>query len=358
MKKLLPYLIVLSFFFSLTLSCNKSIDDPKVINDTIYQIDTIFLRDTIQNFDTLFIFDTIIYNDTVVVIDTIFVQDTSAFSYLFKHYELESYDVLFYTIDKQKSPRKICTMKSDAHLINILEEGNKMYPVWAPQDDYIFYVDLDNLSIAKRNLINGEVEHIYQIDRPILFLRYFPAQDLFLVSYEAWSGNNQIGAIDYHNNQFYELSSLDADEYNPTCSEVDDWIYFSRTNNGTADIFRRKLDGSSEEEVYIDPEFNLSTFSVSADGKFLITPKYRNGKGYIVFYDINRHRIIHELDLPVEGHPMYASLSKDNRAIFFVNGTPYNYTEPRNIYRMGLDKTQLFQMTTFTDQLASRPLIK
>ena len=353
----MPYLALFLFILMLAFSCSKSNDEMPKISDPVQLNDTIFLYDTIQSFDTLFIFTTIISTDTIVTIDTIITQDTSEFSYLFKHYELESYEVLFYTINKQRSPRKVCKMRSDALHIDILEEGNKMYPVWSPEEDYIFYIDLDNLSIAKRNLINGEVEHIYQIDRNIKFLRYFPARDLFLVSYEEW-GLSKIGAIDYVNNKFFELSSPGADEYNPTTSETDDWIYFSRMNNGTSDIFRRKLDNRTEEEVYIDPEFNLSTFSVSADGKFLITPKYINGKGFIVFYDINRHEIIHELELPVEGHPLYATLSRDNKAIFFVNGISYDYTESRNIYRMGLDKTQLFKMTGFTDQLASRPLVK
>ncbi len=358
MKNLLPSFIVFALVFALVLSCSKTHENFDLIDDPVVVYDTIYLHDTIQNFDTLFIFHTIIHSDTIVTVDTIISQDTSTFSYLFRHYELETYDVLFYTIDKQKSPRKICKMKSDAHYIDIIAEGNMIYPVWSPEEDYIFYVDIDHLAIAKRNLITDEVEHIYQIDRNIMFLRYFPVRDMFLVSYQE-EGLHKIGAIDYHLNTFIELTAAGADEYNPTTSETDDWIYYSKMNNGTADIYRRKLDNPSlEEEVYIDPEFNLASFSVSADGKFLITPKYFNGKGFVVFYDINRQEIIHELELPVEGHPLYATLSKDNKAIFFVNGTPYNYSEPRQLYRMGLDRTQLLKMTSFTDQLAIRPLVK
>jgi len=357
MKKVFPYIVALAIVISLGLSCTKTNEIIITNTETIYLYDTIYLTDTIQNFDTLFIYNTIIHIDTIISIDTVIVYDSSEFSYLFRHYELEAYEVLFYTIDLQKSPRKICKMQSDAHYIDIIEEGNKAYPVWSPEEDHVFYIDLEQYTIARHNLKTGAVEHIYNMNRNLMFLRYFPVKDMFLVSYEE-EGLNKIGAVNYHTDEFIELSASAADEYNPTTSDSDDWIYFSRLNNGTLDIFRRKLESGHEEEVYIDPGYNLSTFSVSSDGKFLITPKYLDGKGFVIFYDIERQSIIHELELPVEGHPMYASLSKDNKAIFFVNGTPYNYSEPRNIYRMALDRTQLFKLTNFTDQLASRPLVK
>ncbi len=358
MKKIFTLLLSLVIVFSLILSCTKTNEKIITIHDSVYIYDTIYLRDTIQRFDTLFIFDTIIHFDTIVSIDTVIVYDTSEFAYLFRHYELDLYDVLFYTIDKQKSPRKICKMRSDEQQVDILLEGNNMYPVWSPEENHIFYIDLDEFAIAEYDLETQEVIYLYNMTKNMKFLRYFPVEDMFLVSYDGYYGNSLIGAVDYHNDILYELSDPQADEYNPSSSDVDDWIYFSRMNNGTLDIFRRKLADGFEEEVYIDPNYNLATFSISSDGRFLITPKYKNGKGIVVFYDVNRRKIIHELELPVEGHPMYASLSKDNRGIFFVNGTPYNYSEPRNIYRMGLDQSQLLKLTNFTDQLASRPLIK
>jgi len=55
---------------------------------------------------------------------------------------------------------------------------------------------------------------------------------------------------------------------------------------------------------------------------------------------------------------MYASLSFDNKAIFFVNGKAWNYTKPRNIYRMALNGTQLFWLTSYENALVSRPLVK
>jgi hypothetical protein len=118
----------------------------------------------------------------------------------------------------------------------------------------------------------------------------------------------------------------------------------------------RKLDLSIEEEVYIDHDFNMTSFKVSSDGRFLITPKFMNDRGYVVFYDIGRKRIIHELELPVDGYPMYATLTKDNKAMFFVNGISGDFSSPRNLYMMALDKTQLLQLTQFDELLAMRPI--
>jgi hypothetical protein len=360
MKKLFSFLVIFILFLFILISCNKELgnDSPKQI-DSINLTDTVFLTDTIWNYDTIFIHNTIIHTDTIVMIDTVIMIDTSEFAYLFKHYELGKYELLFYTINKQKDPSRICRMYSDGPEIDYLVEGYKFYPIWSEDANKIIYLDYSLASIVEKNINTNEITEICPIDRNVMFLRYFKAEDKFLVSYN--DGNkSKIGAIDYKNNSFIELTSIGADERCPNASDVDDWIYFSRLSNknGTYDIFRRKLDSSIEESVYVDPEFNLATFSVSADGKFLITPKYSNGKGYIVFYDVERHHIIHEMILPVDGHPLYATLSKDNRAIFFVNGTPYNYSEPRNIYRMGLDRTQLYKMTNFTEHLASRPLVK
>lgn len=355
MKNLASLSFVIVIFLIL-FSCNKSAEEKLITQTDPYLLDSIYITDTIQSFDTLFIYDTMIYTDTIVQIDTVVIQDTSEFAYLFKHHELGRYEVLFYTVNKQKDPYKICRMYSDAHYIDYLTEGYKVYPIWSQDSSKIIYIDLGLLAVVEENIVSGEQDILYNIDRNIMFLRYFNAEDKFLVSYKE-EGISKIGAIDYKNNDFIELTAYGIDERNPTSSEVDDWLYFSRLNNGTFDIYRRKID-SSPEEVYIDPEYNLTSFSVSADGKFLITPKYKDGKGFIVFYDVEWHRIIHELELPVEGHPLYATLSRDNKAIFFVNGTPYNYSEPRNIYRMGLDRTQLFKMTNYTDKLAMRPLVK
>jgi len=276
---------------------------------------------------------------------------------LFKHYELGKYEVLFYTINRQKDPYQICRMYSDVNDVDIIKEGNQVYPIWSPDPSKIIYIDLEKLAIIEEDINTGESDQLYNMDRNIMFLRYFNAEEKFLVSY--LDGDmGRIGAIDYKTNTFIELTDYDQDERNPTCSEVDDWIYYCKKNNQTYDIFRKKIDGSSVQEVYIEPEFNLTSFSVSADGKFLITPKFIDGKGVVVFYDIIRQNIIHQLELPVDGYPLYATLSRDNKAIFFVNGTRYNYTEPRNIYRMGLDRTQLFKMTKFDDHLAIRPLVK
>ena len=361
MKNIISIIITFSLFISVFFSCGK--EQTEIINntihDTIYQMDTVFVRDTIVNIDTLFIIDSIFTTDTIIMIDTIIIHDTSEFDYLFKHYELGVYDLLFYTYDKQKSPYQICLMNSNAHDITIINEGLCLYPAWAQEDDFIYYVDFENTAIIKKDIGENPTQDsaVIPIDRNVQFLRYHAQLNVFLFSYHD-NDRIRIAAIDCQAAQVIELTGNGHQESNPVCSRVDDWIYYSSLQNGSWDIYRKKIDGSSIEAIYEDAGFNLVTFNVSADGKFLITPKFIDGKGFVVFYDIKRHSIIHELELPVEGHPMYASLSDDNKAIFFVNGTPYDYTKPRNIYRMALDGTQLFQLTHYTNHLAVRPLIK
>lgn len=358
MKKTISFLFVLSVIAFIIFSCSKSVEEKLIYqNDTIFLKDTIFINDTIQNYDTLFVYDTIIHTDTIVLIDTIIIQDTNEFAYLFQHHELKPYEIVFYTRNKLKDPYEICVINSDNNVIQYIDEGSGIYPIWSADRKKVVYVDLGLTSIVEKDIATGIENQLCPIDRNVMFLRHFRSSDMFLVTYYE-NNKSKIGAIDYHNNSFIELTSSNHDERNPNCSDVDDWIYFSRLNNETYDIYRKKLDGSVEEEVYIDTDFNLSTFSVSSDGKFLITPKHRDGFGYIVFYDIKRKRIILELRLPVDGHPLYASLSGDNKAIFFVNGTPFNYSEPRNIYMIGLDGTQLLKMTNFIEKLAIRPLVR
>ncbi len=351
MKKVFSFVFIAVVLSSIFFSCGKE------KTNTIYE--TVYVRDTIVNMDTIFIIDSIFSIDTVVIIDTVIVFDTTEFSYLFKHYELEEYEILFYTLDKQKNPYRICKMNSNSHDVNIIEEGIKTYPVWAEDENFIYYVDFENTAVVRKDISDNPVNDsiVFLIDRNVQFLWHHAELEVFLFSYYS-NEIVKIAAIDYKSGEIIELTNYGEQEANPVSSKVDDWIYYSSFQNGTWDIYRKKIDGSSVELVYEDSDYNLMTFNVSYDGKFLITPKYINGKGVVVFYDIRRHSIIHELELPVDGHPLYASLSDDNKAIFFVNGTPYNYTEPRNIYRMALDRTQLFQLTQFTDYLAIRPLVK
>ncbi|NOR87498.1 MAG: hypothetical protein GQ527_07810 [Bacteroidales bacterium] len=361
MKKLFfPFLVALTIS-SMFFSCEKEETRVEYINnyDTLYITDTLYVRDTIFNFDTLFIYDSIFFTDTIVIVDTVIIQDTSEFSYLFKHYELSSYDLVFYTTDIQKTSFQICKMNSNSHDIDVLEEGVKAYPIWAEDDDYIYYVDLESYCIKMKNVSDTSITDsiVVAIDRNVMFLWHDIPLELFLFSYKVGS-DYRLAAINYKTGEIIELTSEGDSETNPVSSKVDDWIYYSSFQEGTWDIYRRNLDGSIKEVVYEDSNYNLLAFNVSVDGKFLITPKAIDGKGYIVFYDIERQSIIHELELPIDGHPMYVSISDDNRAIFFVNGIFDNYSEPRNIYRMALDRTQFFQLTNFEAKLAMRPLIR
>lgn len=360
MKKNLTLLLVSAVLIITSLSCEKTKTEvvETIIHDTVFLKDTIFLHDTITNNDTLFLIDSIISYDTIVMIDTLIIYDTNEFSYLFKHYELERYEVLFYSFPLDRSSYAVCKMYSDEHGHELIDEGYVCYPVWAEDGAHVYYIDYNRTGIIKKSTIdqNDPGEVVFTIERNVNFLRHHEQLGVFLMSYSR-NGIYGLIAYDYNTGAVKELSPPGVVEANPSCSRVDDWIYYSKRVQGTQDIYRRKIDGSNEEAVYEDPEYNLTAFNLSADGKFLITPKWRDDYGYVVFYDIKRKRIIHELKLPVDGYPLYASLSEDNKAIFFINGVSHNYSEPRHLYRMALDGTQLFQMTNFDDRVTGRPLV-
>lgn len=355
MKKIFSLFFISAIISSIFFSCGKETTDVIYIKNQ----DTIFVRDTIYSYDTIFVFDSLFFTDTLVIIDTVVVYDTSEFAYLFKHYELEEYELIFSTYDRQKSPYRICKMKSNSFEVDIINQGVKTYPIWDEVDNFIFYVDFENLAIVRKDISDNPMADsvVSPIDRNMQFLWHDVPLEVFLFSYHE-NDFTKIAALDYNTGEIIELTEAGQNEANPVSSKSDDWIYYSSFQEGTWDIYRKKLDGSKAEVVYQDAEYDLVTFNVSVDGKFLITPKFKDGKGFVVFYDIKRQMIIHELDLPVNGHPLYASLSNDNKAIFFVNGDPYHYTEPRNIYRMALDGTQLFQLTNYNDFLTFRPLVK
>lgn len=352
MKKLFSFSFIFIIIILVVFSCNKSIEEK-----IVYQYDTVHIKDTIQNYDTLFIYDTIIHTDTIVFIDTVIIQDTSEFAYLFQHYELETYDIIFHTINRQKEPYQICTMRSDGHDINYVDEGLGIYPIWSQDSASVEYVDLGLLAIVEHNLETNQKTVIWNIDRNIMYIWYSPILDIYLATYYEGEKSKVI-AIDYKNDFVSTLSDQEAHEAQPSTSDVDDWIYFCREDQESWNIYRRKLDLSIEEEVYIDNNFNMTSFKVSSDGKFLVTPKFKGEKGFAVFYDIEKKEIIHELDLPVDGYPFYTTLSKDNKALFFVNGIRGDFTKPRNIYRIALDRTQLMKLTTFEEKLAFRPLVR
>ncbi len=368
MKRISTFILITLIAGLAFLSCEKTKTETieTIVHDTVFLKDTIFLHDTIAINDTMFLIDSIIFHDTLVLIDTIIthdtviINDTNEFAYLFKHHELDTYEVLFYTFPRDKSSFEICRMNSSVIGYDVINYGYGLYPDWSQDGEYVYYVDYSMNAIMKKAVYDqgASAEVVHYLQKQMDFLKYNKQLGVFTGQYKDYSGNSRLAAVDVESGEFIELSAPgEIGSRQIAFSEVDDWIYYSAVVDGTKDIYRKKLDGSEVEPVYEDPNYNLTTFNISVDGRFLITPKFKNGKGYIVFYDIRRRSIIHELFLPVDGFPLYACLSRDNKAVFFVNGE-ISYDVPRNIYRMALDGTQLFQLTRFTDKLANRPLVK
>ncbi len=359
MKNAIYFLFISAIILSIVFGCQKSkqIDNP----ESIVLKDTIFIHDSIIVSDTIFLIDSIIFSDTIVLYDTIYVQDTSEFDYLFKHYELDVYEVLFYTLEKQKSGYQICKMLSNSHSIDIQMSGLLSYPVWAQESKKFYFANLSNGDISMRKYIDEQTytdSVVLSSQKQKQFLWYHEFLKVFLYQSNNSLGNSSIFLLDPITGEEKLLSDENYDVRNAVSSKVDDWIYYSKKVNEIRSIYRIKSNGCCEELVFSLDNYNLHTFNVSADGKFLITPKYKDGKGFIVFYDIERHQVIRDVELPVEGYPLYASISDDNKAVFFVNGVADSYTSPRNIFRMALDRTQLFQLTNYENYLAGRPLVR
>ena len=86
------------------------------------------------------------------------------------------------------------------------------------------------------------------------------------------------------------------DERNPVTSNNDDWIYFSTNIGGTFDIYKMQKNGENYQEILTDDQKNFNTFSVSYDGKLLVSPRYADHEGDIIVYDLITKSIVHEIE--------------------------------------------------------------
>jgi hypothetical protein len=266
--------------------------------------------------------------------------------------------ILFYSFPINSATREIYTIDIDGQNLSLIAGGRSCYPIWFDGKSKIVYQDLDSYSLMMKNLANTLARDslITPYDENIMFLRYSTALNCFFFSYYDQHGLSRIGKMD---TQIFTLQPINDpiyDERYPVPSPIDDWIYFSTNPSGTFNIYRMKSNGSQHQFVLGDSLYNYHTFSLSSDGKFLVTPMYNDQQSYIVLYNLERNIIKLELDLSNYGTALYTSLTSDYKYILFVFGKPNDYTISRNLFRINSDGTNLTQLTFFRQTICGRPL--
>ena len=74
------------------------------------------------------------------------------------------------------------------------------------------------------------------------------------------------------------LTTEPADDLNPAWSADGKWIYYTSTQKGNRNIYRKRADGSGGVEVVLESEDDKNVEDVSADGRFLIFNWHPKGK--------------------------------------------------------------------------------
>lgn len=266
-------------------------------------------------------------------------------------------EVLFYKTDMLTNQTNIFLMDFDGNDIRQLTNGNNAYPVWYQNKSKILYLDTNNHNLMSRENKNNNSNDLIltHYNENMILIYYSRVLNKLLYSYYQ-GGLSRIGAMDLATYSVETVTKMPYDERSPVTSAFDDKIYFLTKRDNTSDIYRMQIDGSGYEPILTDDNYNFSNFSVSADGHFIVTPKYNDSSSYIIVYNILSSKVEQQIDVSQHGIPLYPSLTYDNQYIFFVFGIPNDYTTPRNIYRVCVDGSNLTQLTFFTSASASRPL--
>lgn len=266
----------------------------------------------------------------------------------------EDYTIVFYADSIGQNNKHTYTIDIDgSHLKKIMDYGQ--LPVWYDNKSKILYMDKRYSQIKLKALEDTTLVDsiIVTYNENLDFLRYSKSLNCLLFQYTK-EYRIRIAKIDLNTLILEDISMPPYDEANPNTSEVDNWIYFSTIRNKTYDIYRMKVDRSQYQPVLQDSNYNYHTFSVSADGKYIASPKYNDEESFIVIYDIDlqKEETIYQSNY---GKALYTTFTKDNKYVLFIIGIPYNYSIPREIYRINKDGSNLIQLT-YLNNLIGRPL--
>jgi len=266
----------------------------------------------------------------------------------------QSGKILFYAIHRDNpSYIRIYVLDGDGDRLTLIKEGFSSYPTWMLDKGAIAYQDLGDQIIKVKYDEDGfsSEDSLCSYGMGITFIRYSEPLDCFLCQ-----NQTQIFLLYPSTSETIALMDTYDTAKNPVTSQNGKWIYFSTDITGTFDIYRVDTNGKNYQKVLSDNINNLHTFSISADGKILVSPRYSGSKGDIILYDLIRKQIIKTFRPFIPGIALYTSLSHDNRYIYFVNGIPDDYDTPRNVYRLEIENSELIQLTDFDNYLACRPL--
>lgn len=267
----------------------------------------------------------------------------------------ENYTILFYGVPIDTDIKQIFTTDIDGGNPELIVDYGQL-PVWYDNKLKILYMDKRYYQIKLKVLqdTTSTDSILMTYNENLDFMRYSKSLNCLLFQFKK-EGRYRIAKIDLNTLILQDISVPPYDEIYPNTSEFDDWIYFSTKLNDTWDIYRMKIDRSHYQPILQDPNYNYNTFSVIADGNYIVSPKYNNGESYIVIYDIQsqKEEVIYKSNYD---KALYTTFTRDNQYILFLIGIPYNYTTPRNIYRINKDGSNLKQLTYFENTLADRPL--
>jgi Tol biopolymer transport system component len=270
--------------------------------------------------------------------------------------------ILFYTRDMNSSLSSIYSADLEGDHLTLRAKGPCSYPLWYNDKQSILYLNHESLDLVTQNLENPyALDSLLHVKKNMIFPRYSKALDCLVFSHRD-NGVSQIAQLDLKTLSINNIGVALKDRVNPVCSQIDNWIYYAEHNGTSYDIYRMKNDGLNPEIILADPHFNYNTFSVSANGDLLVTPKYLQStdkteyESYIVVYDLKNRFVLHEIPFAGKGIALYSSFTYDNKYIFFINGYPYDFSQPRNIFRVDIDGKNMDQITFFENQLAIRPL--
>jgi Tol biopolymer transport system component len=276
--------------------------------------------------------------------------------------EIKNETILFYTREMNSRFSSIYTVDLDGSNLSLIARDMCSYPIWFNDKNWILYLNHKNYELVFKDLSQPYApDSVVQIHNNILFPHYSRLSQSIVFSHRP-DRTSQIAKMDLNTFTVTHIDSSTYDRINPVCSQVDNWIYFSQYTGLSYDICRMYDDGSNFEPVLCDSVYEYKTFSVSADGELLVTPKYRicsndnEYESYIVVFDLTTRSTCHEIPFTGEGIALYASVTRDKKYLLFVNGVPDKYLIPRNIYKIKIGGSDLTQITFFQDQLAIRPL--
>ena len=130
-------------------------------------------------------------------------------------------------------------------------------------------------------------------------------------SRDIWIINLTLGAAT-------RLTTDPADDFNPVWSADGKWIYYSSTQKGARNIYRKRSDGTGTAEVILESADDKNVEDTSPDGRFLIFNSHPigNGETRLSLLSLNNTNKLTTL-LPADNREEQALFSPDSKLIAY-----------------------------------------